>query len=91
MGNSVTGSYATNRTLTMAAYDKLPPELRAVFRDALDNYVPQPFVTQLRRGIHGPAALAKLLIEHDKKELQKREKQRAKAQGPYKGNVPVGV
>lgn len=44
------GSYRTTREKMMKAFDKLPPECREALANAIGNYVPQPYLTMLRRG-----------------------------------------
>ena len=77
----------------MKAFDKLPPTARAALANAVENWVPQPILTWHRRGRKGyvtGADIAKSVEGWNVKELAKREEQRAKAIGPYRGNVPDG-
>ncbi|HEY1863087.1 MAG TPA: DUF6525 family protein [Roseiarcus sp.] len=55
------GSYRTTRANVMAAFDKLPPEVRQALANADGNYVPQPLLTNLRRG--SPLSYVLALVE----------------------------
>jgi hypothetical protein len=48
--NSCSGSYRTTRELKMAAFDKLPADVRQALANAAFDYVPQPILTKLKRG-----------------------------------------
>jgi hypothetical protein len=70
------GSYRTTKANMMAAFDKLPPEVRRALAGAEGNYVPQPLLTKLKRGSAPSLALA--LIElWDRQELARERKRRA--------------
>lgn len=87
MHNSV-GNYRTTDRAMMRAFDQLPRSVRAALRDSIENWAPQPMRTMFeKRGI--PAQeLVKLIGKWDADELAKREHQRARATGLYKGNFP---
>jgi hypothetical protein len=68
MGHNSCGSYRTTRELKMAAFDKLPADLRRALANAAFDYVPQPLVTDLRRG-RDPRLLIKLLLIWDKNHI----------------------
>jgi hypothetical protein len=89
MSSNNPGSYRTTRENMMRAFDKLPPEVRAALANAVGNWVPQPFLTQYRRGyFSGAAELARWIEVLNARELDKRERERARAVGVYKGNRP---
>ena len=88
MSNSVSGNYATTNIQTMKAFDKLPRSVRAALRDSVENWVPQPIRTMFERRGVSAADCVKQIQKWDREELAKRERQRAGATGPYKGNVP---
>lgn len=50
MGHNSAGSYRTTRELAMRAYDALPREVRDALKEAVADFVPQPLVTDMRRG-----------------------------------------
>ncbi len=52
MGNS-SGSYHSTRENSMAAFDKLPPTIRAALANAAFCYAPQPIRTRFNRGLMG--------------------------------------
>jgi hypothetical protein len=54
----------------MRAYDKLPPKVRRALQGADHNYVPQPLLTNLRRGWE-PATLVKLIRIWDRQEHER--------------------
>lgn len=86
--NDLGGSYRTTRELMMIASDRLPAEARRALANAVENWVPQPFVTKYRRGQLDAADIVQRVALWDRKELAARENQRARAVGPYKGNTP---
>jgi len=87
--NSTGGSYYTTTKAMMKAYDKLPPAARQAFANSIENWVPQPLLTRYRRGWLKTGSECADLVNHwDLRELAKREEQRRRAVGPYKGNVP---
>ncbi len=91
MGNSVTGGYRTTAAKTMAAFDKLPPSARAALSGAVENWVCQPVLTRFNRrakGFCNGPEIAETVARWNRDELAKREHQRSRAIGPYKGNVP---
>src|SRR5438067_11872332 len=89
MSSNDRGSYRTNKANMMRAFDKLPPEVRATLANAVSNWVPQPFLTQYRRGyFSGAAELARWIEVLNARELATRERKRARAVGVYKGNRP---
>ena len=61
------GSYKTTQKAAMEAFDKLRPELREALRNAEQNWAPQPFLTQYRRGL-GVEMLALLIRHADQKD-----------------------
>jgi Family of unknown function (DUF6525) len=63
------GSYPTTLAAVMRAYDKLPPVVRRALADAIFDWVPQPFLTDLRRRGYSPEKIVKLIAELDRKEL----------------------
>jgi hypothetical protein len=87
MGNAVTGSYRSTTALVMAAFDRLPPDVRAALRDAVDNWVPQPLATRRKQGWEDKQLVA-LVWDWNRSELRQREQQRRSATGRYKGNRP---
>jgi hypothetical protein len=72
-GNSPRGSYRTTKQRMMRAYDKLPRKVRRALQDADRNYVPQPLLTNLRRGWE-PATLVKLIRLWDCQEHERKVK-----------------
>jgi hypothetical protein len=62
------GSYRTTKANMMRAFDKLPLEVRRALADASRNYVPQPLLTDLRRG-WPPSILVQLIEIWDRQEL----------------------
>jgi uncharacterized protein DUF6525 len=44
------GNYRTTKENAMKAFDKLPPEARSALANAVEDWVPQPFLTKLWRG-----------------------------------------
>lgn len=46
---NASGSYATTLEFQMAAFDKLPSEIRQRLANAVDNWVPQPLLSKWRR------------------------------------------
>jgi hypothetical protein len=62
----------------MRAYDKLPPVVRRALADAIFDWVPQPFLTDLRRRGYSPEKIVKLIAELDRKELARRERKQRK-------------
>lgn len=70
----------------MAAFDRLPRSVRAALRDSLENWAPQPIRTRFERGMSAKD-IVKAIAKWDANELAKREDQRARAIGPYKGNM----
>lgn len=49
MQNAI-GTYRTSRKAIFAAFDALPPAIRKEFREALDDWVPQPLAKLLAQG-----------------------------------------
>lgn len=49
-GFNSTDSYRTTRENVMKAFDKLPRDVRMALAEAPQNWVPQPYVTRIRRG-----------------------------------------
>ena len=88
MGNSLGGNYHATRENIMAAFDKLPQPVREALANAVENWVPQPVLTRLRRGDMTPAQMVAQIGRWNAQELAKRETKRARASGPYAGNVP---
>jgi Family of unknown function (DUF6525) len=87
-GNSSSGrAYRTTTANAMRAFDRLPPEVRIALANAADNWVPQRLVTMLRRDWSVTGVL-RLIETWNAQELAKRERDRARAVGPYKGNQP---
>lgn len=87
-GNSCSGhAYRTTTANAMRAFDRLPAEVRTALAHAVDNWVPQQFVTILRRGWSVPGAV-RLIETWNAQELAERERDRSRASGPYKGNQP---
>jgi len=73
----------------MKAFDKLPPAARRALANAVDNWVPQPFLTRYRQGwFKTGSEIADRIKQADLRELAKREQQRRRAVGVYKGNAP---
>lgn len=60
MGNSLGGGYNTTREDMMRAYDKLPHCIRQAMQDAIENWVPQPLLTEFNR-FGGPGYAQKLV------------------------------
>jgi hypothetical protein len=87
MRNNIAGSYRTTKEAMMAAYDKLPPKARAALAQAVENWVPQPLLTQYRH-THDVADLVVTIRLWDLAELRERAVNRRKARGPYRGNAP---
>jgi hypothetical protein len=86
-GNS-RGNYRSTRANRMRAFDKLPPEARAALANAVASWAPQPILTDLRRGWYkNGAEIAAEIACWDRQELAKREDQRRRGVGPYKGPV----
>jgi hypothetical protein len=71
------GSYRTTTKAVMKAYDKLPLEVRRALQNANHDWVPQPLLTQLHRGLT-PTTLVKLIRVWDCK-AHKRDVKRGKA------------
>jgi hypothetical protein len=71
----------------MAAYDRLPPRVRAALRVAIDDIAPQPLVTALNRG-HDQDDVLSMIERFNSDERAKRAYQRARAIGVYKGLAP---
>lgn len=88
MSNGSRGSYRTTRENVMRAFDNLPPAARIALANALDNWVAQPFLTMQRRESRSGEYIAQWIEVCNARELAKREHQRARAIGPYKGNWP---
>jgi hypothetical protein len=91
MGNSVTGSYQTTPQRTMRAFDKLPKSARKALANAVADWAPQPILTEHNRQTKGHetgAEIAATIEQWNREELAKREDQRRRAAGPYKGNLP---
>lgn len=88
MSNTRGGNYRTSPANSMRAFDKLPGEIRAALANAVEDWVPQPLLTQYRRCGLETQVVLKLIGRWDRQELANREQQRARASGPYKGNVP---
>jgi hypothetical protein len=87
--NELGGSYRTTTALAMAAYDRLPSEARHALANAVGDYVSQPLLTWYRRGDLDAVGIIRRVDLWDRLELTKREDQRRRAIGPYKGNVPT--
>jgi hypothetical protein len=81
------GNYRTTKRAMMAAYDKLPPEARGALAQAVENWVPQPLLTEYRR-THDADDLVVMIRLWDMAELRQRAAHRRKARGPYRGNAP---
>jgi hypothetical protein len=62
----------------MAAYDKLPPRVRLALAGAAFDYVPQPILTKLRRGIFDEDLAVKLIAIWDRLEIDKAKRKRAR-------------
>ena len=91
MGNSVDGNYRITPQLSMRAFDKLPKSARETLANAVEDWVPQPILTRHNKqkcGLETGTEIAATIAEWDIEELVKREDQRRRAVGPYKGNVP---
>lgn len=86
-GNVRGGNYSTTKENAMKAFDKLPPEVRSALANAAEDWVPQPFLTWLRRGSDVKALVA-IIGSWDARELARREHDRSTARGVYKGNQP---
>jgi len=83
------GSYRTTAKDMMKAFDKLPPAARKALADGIDSWVPQSLLTRYRRGwLKTGGEIAAIIKTWDQTELVKREEQRRRASGPYKGNAP---
>lgn len=90
-GNTRDGNYRTTIEATMRAFDKLPLSARRALADSVEDWATVPVITWHNRGRNGFVTgpdIAKAVARWDRKELRKREDQRARAIGPYKGNVP---
>ena len=56
--------------------------------DSVENWAAQPLLTKYRRGWYRTGdAIARVVQQLDRLELDKREKQRSRASGAYKGNA----
>lgn len=86
--NCADGHYRTTRALMMAAFDRLPAPVRSELAAAVDNFVPQPLVTAMRRKNASAAELCRQVRRWNAIELQDRAEQARRCIGPYKGNVP---
>src|SRR5262245_55431785 len=89
MSNTHHGSYPTTTEAMMRAFDALPPAARKALADAIENWVPQPLLTRYRRGqFRAGGEIAAIIGRWDRNELVKRQEQRRRAAGAYKGNAP---
>ena len=88
--NYENGRYYTTLEADMRAFDELPPAARRALADSIrGNYAAQPLLRGYRRGRYSTGdEIARLVHFFDQRELEKREKQRALAIGPYSGNAP---
>jgi len=90
--NGDRGNYRSSLENYMRAFDKLPPAARRALADAVvGNWATQPLLTRYRRGDAAYSTgdeIASTIRRWDQRELAERERQRALAIGPYKGNAP---
>jgi hypothetical protein len=56
------GKYRTTRELVFKAFDHLPQEVRQALANAHGNYVPQPFLTDVRRGDSAEDVASKIKV-----------------------------
>lgn len=83
--NSIGGTLSTAASLR--AFDRLPPALRAAFRDAAEKWACQTIHKKFEAGRLTLADAIGTVRRWDRQELEQRADQRARAVGPYKGNA----
>ncbi len=94
MTNTRDGNYLTTPENMMRAFDKPPPTARRALANALEDWVPKPLLTRHRQGRRGYATgadIAATVARWDAQEAEKRDQDRLRAVGAYKGNVPTVV
>jgi hypothetical protein len=86
--NGSKGSVTYNPTRDMRVYDDLPRPIRDHMKNCLENWALTGEVTEWvdRDGI-GHVLLS--FKAGNRRELERREKQRCRATGPWKGNAPL--
>ncbi len=72
----------------MNAYDQLPPGVRLVLAESVEDWATQPIRKVLRRG-QSETLTINNLRRWEREELSERAYQRGRAIGPYKGNTPI--
>jgi Family of unknown function (DUF6525) len=75
------GSYRTTLAAVMRAYDELPPIVRRALANAVFAWVPQPFLTDLRRNEATPEEIVEEIAELDRKELARLARRERKRKG----------
>lgn len=91
MSHNSPGSYAISEKAFWRAYDDLPRAARDALKEAAANWVPTPWSRLWKAGGITPSAIVADIKRADASEYAKLERQRARAIGPYKGNVPDRV
>jgi len=72
----------------MEAFDKLPGEIRVALANSVENWIPQDVTRIYSRYGRQTDPVIQLIKSYNKKELEDREGERARAEGPYQGNQP---
>jgi hypothetical protein len=85
MANHYGGGYSLKRS--WKTFDELPRSAREALANSVEDWAAQPLLKlHVRRGLNAKQLVAKV-ADWDRKELAKREDQRSRAIGPYRGNV----
>ena len=88
MSHNSQGGYPTTTEAMMKAFDKLPRSIRIALANSVENWVPQPIRTRFERDKWTVTECLKRITKWDADELAKREYQRSRAIGVYRGNTP---
>lgn len=88
MSHNSAGSYAISQKAFWRAYDDLPRAARDALKEAAADWVPTSWSRPWKAGKATPSELVADIKRADANEYAKLERQRARAIGPYKGNIP---
>jgi hypothetical protein len=88
MSSNSQGNYRTTPQRAMAAFDKLPAVVRIALHEAVANWAPQPILTEYRRLKYDAHPVLALIRHWNRTELEQRDRDRARAKGVYRGNIP---